>query len=467
MTAISDRARALAAEYADRGGLLDDLRALVSVPTESQNPGAAEVLRRYLEKDLAPFLTEPRFEARLHGNPEPDGGPFLVATRHEGDGLPTVLIYGHGDVVNGNPADWREGLDPWTVTVEGNRIYGRGTADNKGQHLVALKALSLAAKARGGNLGFNAKVIIETGEERGSIGLAAFLEGNIDLLAADVFIGVDGPRQCFSRPEIRLGNRGVVAFDLAVNLRDGSHHSGHWGGVLADPGVLLAHALSNVVSADGRILIPEWVPRSIPEPVRAACRAMIADPVPGMPESDAGWGEPGMNRLERTHIWSGVTIQTLLSGNPARPMNAVQPSARARVEIRHTVDADPEGFLPALRRRLDDLGLDRVVIEPVADEVPFPAHRTDPSDPWVVKVIGLLEETTGETVNVVPCSSGSDPGGLFTQALGVPVIWMPHSYAGCRQHGPDEHAMGSLLRRGLGDMAGLFAALGEGARLSV
>lgn len=460
MTALCDRARALAAAHWDGGAFLDNLRALVAIPSESQNPAAAGELRRYLEQGLVPHLQEPRFDVRILDNPAPDGGPFLVATRIERADLPTVLVYGHGDVVNGNAGEWRDGLNPWTVTVEGDRLYGRGTADNKGQHLVALKALALAAKARGGSLGFNAKIIVETGEERGSVGLARFLERHSDLLAADVFIGVDGPRQCFSRPEIRLGNRGVVVFDLVVSLRDGSHHSGHWGGVLADPAVLLAHALAAMVSADGRIRISEWVPSAIPPAVRDACRSMIVDPVPGMPDGDAGWGEPDMNRLERTHIWSGVTVQTLLAGNPERPMNAVPPSARARVEIRHTVDANPEGFLPALRRRLDGLGLARVAIAPVADEVPFPAHRTDPGDPWVGRVVALLAAASGGPVNVVPCSSGSDPGGLFARALGLPVIWMPHSYAGCRQHGPDEHALGSLLRRGLLDMTGLFCGLG-------
>ena len=461
MTA-SERARALAAAHWDGGALLDELRALVTIPSESQNPASAGELRRYLEQGVAPHLREPAFEVAILDNPAPDGGPFLVATRTEAPDLPTVLIYGHGDVVNGNPDEWRPGLDPWTVTVDCDRIYGRGTADNKGQHLIALKALSMTARAREGNLGFNAKVVIETGEERGSIGLAEFLERHRDLLAADVFIGVDGPRQCFSRPEIRLGNRGVLVFDLVVNLRDGSHHSGHWSGVLADPGILLSHAISVLVSAEGRILVPEWLPQAIPEAVREACRTMIADPLPDMPEGDAGWGEPGMNRLERTHIWSGVTVQTLLAGNPARPMNAVPPSARARVEIRHTVDADPEAFLPALRRRLDECGLSRVAVEPVDDEVPFPAHRTDLGNPWVVRVTDILAEASRGPVNVVPCSSGSDPGGLFARILGLPVIWMPHSYAGCRQHGPDEHALGSLLRRGLIDMTDLFCGLADG-----
>ena len=85
------------------------------------------------------------------GQPRRRGGPFLIARRHEADGLPTVLTYGHADVVLAEPGRWSAGLDPWRVTVEGDRWYGRGTADNKGQHTINLAALEqvLAPAAAG------------------------------------------------------------------------------------------------------------------------------------------------------------------------------------------------------------------------------------------------------------------------------------------------------------------------------
>ena len=122
------------------------------------------------------------------------------------------------------------------VTVRGERWYGRGTVDNKGQHLIAIHALRAVLAERGdGTLGFNAKVIVETGEEQGSPGLRALIRRDRDLLDADVFIGLDGPRQTTFMPELKLGARGGVAFDLLVDCREGEHHSGHWGGVLTDP----------------------------------------------------------------------------------------------------------------------------------------------------------------------------------------------------------------------------------------
>ena len=247
----------------DDGSFIERLRALVAVPTESHPPLRKPELERYCRDVCGPMIAELGFATQVLDNPDPIHGPVLIGTCIEDASLPTVLIYGHGDVVRAMPERWRPGLDPWALTIEGDRIYGRGVVDNKGQHLLAFEALR-AVLAERGRLGFNAKVMVETGEEAGSPGLLPFLRQHRDLCAADVFIALDGPRQSMSVPDITLGTRGGIAIDLVVNLREGSHHSGHWGGLLADPGVILAHAIANIVSQDGRILVPGWTPPSFP-----------------------------------------------------------------------------------------------------------------------------------------------------------------------------------------------------------
>ena len=174
------------------------------------------------------------FAWRLVDNPA-GRAPFLIAERHEADALPTVLTYGHGDVVLGYDAQWRDGLSPWTLTADGDRWYGRGTADNKGQHSLNLAALARVLEARG-RLGFNVRLLMEMGEETGSPGLHAVCERERDALRADVLIASDGPRLNAARPTLFLGSRGAFNFDLTVDLRDGGHHSGNWGGLLANPG---------------------------------------------------------------------------------------------------------------------------------------------------------------------------------------------------------------------------------------
>ena len=192
-------------------------------------------------------------------------------------------------MIRGQETQWRAGLDPWTLKREGERLYGRGTADNKGQHTINLAAVDAAIAARG-RLGFNLKVLIETGEEIGSPGLREVCERHTPrLLKADVFIASDGPRLAPGRPTIFLGSRGALNMDLVVNLREGGHHSGNWGGLLANPGIVLAHALATITGPKGEIRVPEWRPTTLTPSVRAAladcevdARARRADDRPGL-----------------------------------------------------------------------------------------------------------------------------------------------------------------------------------------
>src|SRR5207237_10725628 len=114
-----------------------------------------------------------------------------------------VLLYGLADGGRGEEVQWPAGLGPWTVKQEGIRIYGRGTADNKGQHTIILAAIETVLRTRG-KLGFNLKVLLETGEEMGSAGLKEFCEQNKQLLAADALIASDGPRLQPGRATIYL-----------------------------------------------------------------------------------------------------------------------------------------------------------------------------------------------------------------------------------------------------------------------
>ncbi|RVT97766.1 M20/M25/M40 family metallo-hydrolase [Rhodovarius crocodyli] len=455
MGATRDGAIARAHAGYDDGRFLERLSALVAVPTESHPPGRKPDLEHYARDVLGPMMAGMGFDVRLLDNPEPIHGPAMLATRIEDPALPTVLIYGHGDVVRGMPELWRAGLDPWKVTVEGDRLYGRGVVDNKGQHLVAIEALA-AVLAERGRLGFNVKVMVETGEEAGSPGLKAMLERDRALCAADVFIAFDGLRQSTTIPEVTLGTRGSAAMDLVVELREGGFHSGHWGGLLTDPGVILAHAIASIVSQDGRILVPGWTPAEIPQAVRDACAAVITEDLAGAPSADAGWGEPGMSRAERIFMWSSAVVLASISGQPASPVNAVGGTAKARIQLRHTVDVPADGIIPALRAHLDARGLSMVDVRPVTERQYFPASRTDPEDPWVKRTVASMARTAGRRPNIVPNIGASGPSEFFREALGTPVIWIPLSYGGCSQHGPDEHGLGSLFREGLGLVAGLW-----------
>src|SRR6185437_7665898 len=251
-------ARAL--EFFDGGSFRRRLADLVEIPSTSQDPGHEADVQRYLADAIRPWLERLGFAVAIHANPRAGYGPILTAERIEDAARPTIITYGHGDTVRGLEDQWRAGLDPWRLTEEHDRWNGRGSADNKGQHALNLCALEAVLSERGGKLGFNLKLVLETCEERGSIGLREFVAAHKAELAADVLIGSDGPRVMPEVPTIATGTRGTWHFDLVCDLRPGGVHSGHWGGLTTDPAVVLTHALGAIIDRRGKILVRDWLP---------------------------------------------------------------------------------------------------------------------------------------------------------------------------------------------------------------
>jgi len=453
---MSERAEVVRAAQAlvDQGRFASELAALVSCPTESQNPERRGAMGIYLNDLLTPRLTAAGFDCTLH--PNPHGNPFLVARRLENPGLPTILGYGHGDVTRGQDDLWSNGRKPFELSQEENRLYGRGTADNKGQHLINLQALECVLAARG-RLGFNATWLIEMGEETGSHGLAEFCQDNKELLAADILIASDGPRMTPDTPLVFLGSRGAINFRLSVNLRDGAHHSGNWGGLLADPAVILAHAIATITDRRGQIRVPEWRPNSLTPDIRALLARL---PLPVGPQVDEDWGDANLTPQERVYGWNSFAVLAMESGVPAAPVNAISGKARATCQLRFVTGTDTGDILPALRRHLDAEGFQQVRLEQEESGF-FPATRSDPDNPWVESVVSSLERTTGSPPHLAPNLGGSLPNHVFMDTLELPTIWIPHSYGGCNQHAPDEHMLIPVARQALGLMAGLYWDLGE------
>ncbi|MGO4570495.1 M20 family metallopeptidase [Microvirga sp. 2TAF3] len=449
---------ARAESHFDSGAFKADLARLVAMPTESQNPDRSGVLDAYVEKEMKPRLESLGFTCRMLAHPKAKG-PFLHAERIEDPLLPTILGYGHGDVIRGLDKDWSEGLSPWVLTEANGRWYGRGVVDNKGQHAINIAALRAVLETRG-MLGFNVKYLIEMGEEMGSPGLRELCMERKDLLKADLLIASDGPRLSAERPTIFLGARGVLNFDLTIDAREGGHHSGNWGGLLSDPAIQLAHAIGTITSPTGQIRIPEWVPKELPASVRQALADCEVDGGPEGPVIDRDWGEPGLTPAEQVFGWCSFDVLAMKAGNPDTPVNAVPPRAWARCQLRFVVGIDPDDIIPALRRHLDHHGFPMVRVTPGEDEI-FHATRLDPDDAWVAWTVASLTKTTGKKPALLPNLGGSLPNDIFSDVLGLRTIWVPHSYPGCSQHAPNEHLPMSLAREGLALMAGLYWDLGE------
>ncbi len=447
----------------DNGQLAATLARRVAWRTESDlGPDAPEAthaaLLGYLRDEMQPCLEGLGFAVSLHDNPVPAGGPFLVARRVEDAALPTVLTYGHGDVVNGQTAQWRAGLSPWTLTPEGDRWYGRGTADNKGQHSVVLGALGHVLQAREQRLGYNLTVLLEMGEEAGSPGLAEFCEQQREALRADLFLASDGPRVHAERPTLFLGSRGALNFSLKVQPRPRAYHSGNWGGVLSNPAVRLSHALTCLIGPHGRVLVPALLPTAPPERLRQALRDVPIGGGMDDPALSPGWGEPGLSPAEQLVGWNTLEILSLGAGAAPRPINAIPASAVAHCQLRFVVGTDHEPALAHLRTHLDAQGFDDVLIEPGMTSA---ATRLDLDNPWIDWALASLKASTGKTPVLLPNLAGSLPNEVFADILGLPTLWVPHSYPACAQHAPNEHLLASVAREGLAIIAGLFWDLGE------
>lgn len=444
-----------ATQYFDKGYFKKDLAELISVKTESQNNECN--LENYYDQNIIPMLVKMGFKCKVLENPLYKANIILFAERIENADFSTILTYGHGDVVLGQDSCWDNGLSPYKLIEKDNRYYGRGTADNKGQHLINIKALNSLLSVQK-KLGFNFKILFEMGEEIGSPGLKAFCQQNKELLKADVFIASDGPRISQKIPTIFTGSRGGINFDLSVNLRDNAHHSGNFGGILKDPSIILSHAIASITDARGQINIPEWLPTSLtPDIKEILAKLPLVDA--GF-DLDPDWGQKELTMTERVFGWNSFSVLAMLSGEPEAPLNAISGHARSTCQLRFVVGTDVNKIIPALRNHLNSFGFEDVNIHE-SEMTPFPATRLEMNNSWLSLITKSLENSMGSKIDLLPNLGGSLPNDSFSEVLELPTIWIPHSYAGCAQHSPNEHLSVPLARQALICMTALFADLSK------
>jgi acetylornithine deacetylase/succinyl-diaminopimelate desuccinylase-like protein len=423
-----------------------ELADLVTFATE---PGADAAHAACLDH-IAGMFAEIGFATEIISGPHP---PIMLASRIEDDVLATLLSYSHADTVPGMHDLWTHGAKPWQLSRRNGALFGRGVADNKGQFLVNLTALRHVLRDQG-RLGFNLHWIVEMGEEVGSPGLNAVCADLKPRLRADLLLASDGPRIAADRATVFLGARGGLGVKLTIKHRVGGRHSGNFGGLLRNPGTEMAHVLTHIIGPDGACKVPGWVPEAIPAETRAA----LAGIVPAGGEMDARWGTPDLTPAERVYGWSAVEVLSLECGATGKPVNAIPPVATAHIQLRYVMGLDEDRLMPALRAHLDAGRFDYVQIE--EHEARFPASATPVTHPFVAVVTGSITRSTGVAPALLPSLGGSLPNHIFTDTLGLPTVWVPHSYPGCNQHSADEHVPEALFASGIALMEGIFRDIG-------
>jgi acetylornithine deacetylase/succinyl-diaminopimelate desuccinylase-like protein len=391
------------------------------------------------------------------------GHPIVLAEWRGAPGAPTVLVYGHYDVQPPEPLDeWLS--PPFEPTVRDGRLYGRGTADDKGQLYMHVKALEAHLATRG-SLPVNVVVLAEGEEEVGSPNLVPFLDANRKRLACDVVVISDSGMFDEGLPSLGFSLRGLAYFEVHVTGAKSDLHSGEFGGAVANPGNALARIIASLHAADGRVAITgfyddvlEW---------DAETRAEIAR----LPHDDRAYraelgvaalsGEAGYGTLERLWIRPTCDVNGILCGYTGEGAKTVLPNrAMAKISFRLVPDQTPAKVRALFEKHLASVAPQGVRVE---------VKELHGGRPWRAKVEGpafeaaaeALEETFGSRP-VLMGGGGSIPiVPEMEERLGATALLVGFSLPGCNLHAPNEWLPLAHFDMGIETLARLYTKLGE------
>lgn len=398
------------------------------------------------------------FDARLLPTA---GHPAVIAHRAGPAGAPHVIIYGHYDVQPpGEDALWDS--PPFQPAVRDGRLYGRGTADNKGQHLAHVIAAGLLVELRG-ELPCAVTFVLDGEEEVGSPHLDEALRGIHDELAADLVVVSDGPVDPSGRHQLVYGLRGILAFEMTATGAARDLHSGHFGEIPPNPLWTLVHLLASMKDEAGTITIDGF--HELVDPLPQRERAAIAALDPDLAEVLAAIGAPRLAPSpaatigERETAFPTFTINGLHGGYDGPRIKTILPHrATAKCDFRLVAgqDADTVWRLVQdhVRRHAPDVELTwHGAMHP---------SRTPMDHPYGELVAGAVRRVTGADPLRVPARGGSLPMWVFTRTLGLPTFLLPFGNPDEANHAPNENFTLENFYQGIALSAAILLDLGGG-----
>jgi acetylornithine deacetylase/succinyl-diaminopimelate desuccinylase-like protein len=426
----------------------DYLAELVAVPAVSARGGdlsaAAETLARVMRDCGLDVSVE-----------QTSGAPVVLGSSRFDPDLPTVLVYGHYDVQPAEPLDaWH--TSPFDVTVTDGHFVGRGTADNKAQHLAQLMAIR-AILDTSDRLPVNVHMIVEGGEEIGSPDLGPWLLRHAPRLGADVVYTSDGALHPSGRPVVVCGARGLAYVDVTLTVADSDRHSGNFSGVARNAAQELLRALDTLWDSEGRTRVAGFADDVVA--YDAGYRAIAELPLdPAMlraPGISAGIGsahqwfervllQPSLNLSGFSAGWTGPKMKTIIPG-----------SARAKLDARLVPDQSPERVAALLRHHLQTVCGD-IEVELTAGMQP---SRTSLELPYVSTIVEAVTHGWGSRPYLYPNLAGSLPDAVFTEQLGLPSVIVPYGNADQRNHAPNENMAIANFHAGARTMVCVLHAL--------
>ena len=450
------------ATYIDRevSRFQEELETVLRIPSVSTDPARSGDVR-----SCAEWVAEHLVAA---GIPDTEvvptaGHPIVVGERRVSDSAPTVLVYGHYDVQPSEPDDlWTD--PPFEPSVREGRLYARGSADDKGQVHMHIKAVETRL-ATGADLPVNLKFVIEGEEEVGSRNLEAFLVEHAERLACDVVLISDTAMFSPELPCITTGLRGIVYTEINVVGPATDLHSGSYGGAVVNPANALATILAGLKDGDGRVTVPGFYDEVRPVTARersglerlpvdeAALRQSVGAVALG--------GEAGFSALERLWYRPTLDVNGLLSGFTGDGSKTVLPSrAMAKVSMRLVPGQEPSLVAEAFEARVRDLAPEGVTVEVECMHLGSP-WAADTEHPLYDAAAAALESGFGTPPAFIR-EGGSIPiVQSFEKTFRSPVLLIGFALPGCNAHAPDEWLDLEVYRKGIAALAELYGSLGD------
>ena len=431
----------------NRSGILEELSSLLRIPSISSDPGKKPEMKQVASFIRAQLLKAGADKASLLST---RGFPVVYAEKIIHTDFPTVLVYGHYDVMPAEPLElWQS--DPFEPVIRDNRIYARGADDNKGQLFIHLKAFEYLSRSK--TLRCNVKFMIEGEEEIGSPSLPDFLRRNKDLLKSDVILVSDTKMAAPGIPSVTIGLRGLCYVEIEVKGPDRDLHSGHYGGVIANPVHALATIISSMFDRHHRITLPGFYNNisalSLNERKELAKLMLQPDAFKASTGVHDIIGEEEYTISERIGARPSLDVNAIYAGYTGEGSKTIIPAkAHAKLTLRLVPNQSPEEILMMLKKHIDALNLKGVTVE-LKNFHGTKGYSSSVESIAYQSAIHALKKAFG-TEPIPTRSGGSIPiVSDFEEILGLKTLLIGFGLDTDRIHSPDENFSLDNLFKGI------------------
>lgn len=416
---------------------LDELLDLLRIPSVSADPKFKDDVKRCAEAIKTSLQKVGVDLVEVH---ETAGHPIVYAEKIIDKNLPTVLVYGHYDVQPADPYElWNS--PPFEPIIKNERIYARGSCDDKGQVYMHVKALETMLAT--GNLTCNIKIMIEGEEEVGSVNLGTFVRANQEKLRADVILISDTSIIANDVPSIEVGLRGLTYLEVEVVAANRDLHSGVYGGAVANPINVLCEMIASLKDKNKHITVAGFYENV--EELSLEERKLLNDEPFDLEayKKDLGIdeieGEAGYTTIERTGIRPTLDVNGIWGGYIGEGAKTVLPSkASAKISMRlvpHQTDVE---ILDKFTKHFQSIAPSSVEVSVKPHHGGLPYVTPTDSIEYQAAALAMSEAWGGK--NVIPSRGGGSIPivALFEQELGVKSILMGFGLDIDALHSPNE-----------------------------